>query len=132
MFSLVGKVAVRFQPVLGGEGNVMKNRSLGEGDLTFVGCQRAESVEIKQSRNEDQGADGYQEISSCARYVSVFPADSSLRRAITRYPSSAVFYVTNVRNYSPTGLDRVAGCRLLRSSASCEKSRFALNECYRS
>jgi hypothetical protein len=27
VFSLVGKVAVRFQPVLGGEGNVMKNRS---------------------------------------------------------------------------------------------------------
>jgi len=59
-----------------------------------------------------------------------FPADSSLRRAITRYPSSAVFYVTNVRNYSPTGLDRVAGCRLLRSSDSCEQSRFALNERY--
>jgi hypothetical protein len=32
--------------------------------------------------------------------------------------------VTNVRNYSPTGLDKVAGCRLLRNSDSCEQSRL--------
>ena len=38
-----------------------------------------------------------------------FPADWSSRRAITLYPSSAVFFVTNVRNYSAIGLDRVAG-----------------------
>lgn len=38
-----------------------------------------------------------------------FPADWSSRRAITIYLSAAVFYVTNVRNYSVTGLDRIAG-----------------------
>jgi hypothetical protein len=38
-----------------------------------------------------------------------FLAEWSSRRAITRYLSSAVFYVTNVRNYSVTGLDRMAG-----------------------
>jgi hypothetical protein len=36
-----------------------------------------------------------------------FPVDSSSRRAITLYPLSAVFYVTNVENYSVTGLDRM-------------------------
>jgi len=37
-----------------------------------------------------------------------FPADWSSRGTITLYQSSAVFYVTNVRNYSVTGLDRVS------------------------
>ena len=37
-----------------------------------------------------------------------FPADWSSRGTITLYQSSAVFYVTNVRNHSVTGLDRVS------------------------